>query len=145
MCAVTMCATAQTTAKPQTQTTASEKHYTQYLTTEDFQKKVCNYKTSQNKWVYEGKRPCVIDFYATWCGPCRQLAPTMEKLAQKYEGKVDIYKVDVDKEKELAGLFGITSIPTLLFVPQDTVPMIAQGVLPEATLTEVIEKALLKK
>lgn len=118
---------------------------TKYLTTADFQQKVWNYRTAEGKWKYTGSRPCIIDFYATWCGPCRQLAPVLERVAKQYENDIDIYKVDTDKERELAQVFRITSIPTLLFVPMDSIPMLMQGAPPEATLTQIIDKALLGK
>ncbi len=95
---------------------AEAKHNTIYLSTSDFIDKVDDYKTSR-EWKYKGTVPCLIDFYATWCGPCRALSPILEEVAGEYNGKVIIYKVDVDKEKELAALFNVRSIPTLLFVP----------------------------
>ncbi len=123
----------------------SETHYAKYLTTSDFREKVVDYTTANGQWIYKGERPCVIDFYATWCGPCKMIAPILEDLAKEYDGQVDIYKVDTDKEKELAALFGIRSIPTLLFVPQNALPQIAQGALPRETLVQIIDTILLGK
>ena len=88
-----------------------------HLTKADFLTKVANYETNPNEWKFLGERPALIDFYATWCGPCKMLAPVLDELADEYQGQVDIYKVDVDAEEELAALFGIRSVPSLLFVP----------------------------
>ncbi|MCQ2203845.1 MAG: thioredoxin [Bacteroidales bacterium] len=121
---------------------ADDKHFTQYLTTSDFLSKVVNYKESR-EWKYLGTRPCVIDFYATWCGPCRAIAPSLEELAEEYQDKVTIYKVDVDKEKELAAVFGIRSIPTLLLVPMADQPQVIQGAYPKDALKELINVIVL--
>lgn len=125
--------------------TAETKHYTQYLTTDAFCAQVFNYRANPQAWKFEGKRPCIIDFYATWCGPCRALAPVLEQLAKKYNGQIDVYKVDVDKEKELAAVFGISSIPSLLFVPQEGTPQMVQGAAPYEQLVQVVEAVLIKK
>lgn len=114
------------------------------LTKEDFLKKVANYEANPNEWKFLGERPALIDFYATWCGPCKRLAPVMEELAEEYAGKVDIYKIDVDSEEELAALFGVRSIPTLLFVPMNDKPQMAQGALPKNALQDAINNVLLK-
>lgn len=124
---------------------ASAGAQTQYLTTEDFLKKVANYKTNPTTWVYLGDKPCVIDFYTTWCGPCKRLAPIMEELAQEYKGKIYIYKVDTERERELANAFGISSIPTLLFCPKGEAPRMAQGLQPKEQLVEWINTILLKQ
>ena len=87
------------------------------LNTETFKQKVMNYDIHPNEWVFEGNKPAVIDFYATWCGPCQATAPIMEELAADYDGRVDFYKIDVDAQPELSALFGIRSIPSLLFIP----------------------------
>lgn len=115
-----------------------------YLTTADFKAKVFDY-TTDSVWHYKGKTPCVIDFYATWCGPCKRLSPVMEELAQEYGKQVVFYKVDVDKERELAYYFRTNSVPTLLFIPKSGKPEMAQGALPKETLVKVIDKVLLNK
>ena len=122
-----------------------EKGKTIYLTTEDFLKKVANYQENPEKWVYLGDKPCLIDFYTTWCGPCKKIAPILEELAQQYAGQIYIYKVDTEKERELAQAFGIRSIPTLLFCPMTTAPQMAKGALSKETFVKVIEEVLLKK
>ncbi len=114
-----------------------------YLSTEDFLTKVCD--VTKGEWNYIGNKPCVIDFYATWCGPCRQLSPIIEELASEYKGKVVFYKVDVDKEKNLAAAFGIHSIPTLLFCAKGEGPKLAKGFRPKDMLQQVIDAELLKK
>ncbi|MDR1676704.1 MAG: thioredoxin [Tannerella sp.] len=111
----------------------------------DFLTKVYNYEKNSDQWTYEGKRPCIIDFYADWCGPCRRIAPIMKELASVYKGKIDFYKIDVDREKELATTFGITSIPLILFVPVDGKPQAAAGFLPKETIIEQIDRFLLGK
>jgi thioredoxin 1 len=108
-----------------------------HLTKQDFLEKVMNYEKNQTEWVYEGDLPALIDFYADWCGPCRAAAPVLEELAKEYEGKIHIYKVDTEKEKELAGVFGIRSIPAFLFVPQDGKPTMSNGI---AQTTEETKK-----
>ena len=115
-----------------------------HLTKAEFLKKVANYETNPSSWVYLGQRPCMIDFYTTWCGPCKRLAPILEELSKEYAGRIDIYKVDTEKEPALAAAFGVRSIPTLLFCPMGENPQIAQGALPRETLIEVFETVLLK-
>ena len=114
-----------------------------YMTTEEFQQVVFNYKENPQQWVYESQVPCVIDFYTTWCGPCKRLAPIMAELSLKYAGMVRFYKVDIEREPELAALFGIRSIPTLLFCPTNDKPQIARGLLPKETLENAINMVLL--
>ena len=107
------------------------------LTKETFLQKIFNYE--QNKdWKYEGNVPAVIDFWAPWCEPCRMVGPIIDELSEEYEGKVNFYKVNVDDEQELAGVFGIRSIPSMLFVPKDGRPKMAVGALPKAALVETI-------
>ena len=115
------------------------------ITKAEFLKKVANYEANPTEWKYLGDKPCIVDFYTTWCGPCKRLAPIMDELAKEYEGEIYIYKVDTDKERELAAVFGIRSIPTLLFCPMGENPQIAQGALPKEQLKEAIDKVLLKK
>lgn len=111
----------------------------------EFVQKVYNYEKNPDKWVYEGSIPAIVDFYATWCGPCKALAPVLEELAKEYSGKIVIYKIDTDKERELAAAFGISSIPTLLFIPAKGDPQIAQGALPKESLKRAIDEFLLGK
>lgn len=121
-----------------------EKSDMEKLTKEAFLKKVFNYE--QNKdWKYEGDLPCLIDFYADWCGPCKMVHPVLVELSKEYEGKIVIYQIDTEAEQELAAAFGIRSIPSLLFCPADGQPQMAQGALPKATLKKAIEEILLSK
>jgi len=114
------------------------------LTKEAFLEKVFNYE--QNKeWKYEGELPCLIDFYADWCGPCKMVHPVLEELSKEYDGKIKIYQIDTEAEQELAAAFGIRSIPSLLFCPADGQPQMAQGALPKATLKKAIEEILLSE
>ena len=112
------------------------------LTKADFLTKVVNYETSPNEWNYLGDKPAIVDFYADWCGPCKMVGPVLEELAKEYEGKIYVYKVDAETEQELAAVFGIQSIPTLLFIPMNDKPQIARGALPKNTLIEVINDVL---
>lgn len=113
-----------------------------HLTTETFKQKVFNYDVNK-EWKYEGTTPCIIDFYADWCGPCKKIAPIMNQLAQEYDGKIIIYKVDTEKQQELAAAFGIRSIPSILFVPVNGQPQMAQGALPKENFVQAIEEVLL--
>ncbi|HOV71267.1 thioredoxin [Anaerorudis cellulosivorans] len=115
------------------------------LTGAVFLQKVFNYKENVNEWKYEGDKPAIVDFYATWCGPCRRTAPILDDLADEYGDDIYVYKVDVDKEPELARVFGIQSIPTFLFIPRQGNPQIAQGALPKETFKKAIEEFLLEK
>jgi len=110
----------------------------------DFLTKVVNYETTPNEWKYLGDKPAIIDFYADWCGPCRAVAPVLEELAEEYGDKIYIYKVDTDKEQELAGAFGIRSIPSILFIPMTGQPQMAQGALPKSELKKAIDEYLLQ-
>jgi len=114
----------------------------EHLTKQTFQEKVFNYEVNQ-EWKFEGKLPCLIDFYADWCGPCKMVAPILEELSKTYEGKINIYKVDTEDQQELAAAFGIRSIPSLLFCPQDGQPQMAQGALPKDSLIQAINEILL--
>jgi len=116
----------------------------EHLTKETFLEKIFNFE--QNKeWKFEGKLPCLIDFYADWCQPCKMVAPILEELSEEYKGKVDIYKIDTEVERELSAAFGIQSIPSLLFCPADGQPQMAQGALPKETMKQVIDEVLLGK
>lgn len=115
------------------------------LTRAEFLEKVANFEETPDKWVYLGDKPAIIDFYADWCGPCKMIAPILEELAAEYEGQIYIYKIDTEAEQQLAGEFGIRSIPTILFVPMGEEPQMTQGALPKDTFKKVIEEVLLKK
>ena len=112
------------------------------LSKADFLAKVVNYETTPNEWKYLGDKPAIIDFYADWCGPCRAVAPIMEELAAEYGDKLYIYKVDTDKEQELAGVFGIQSIPSILFIPMTGQPQMTQGALPKSEFKKAIAEVL---
>lgn len=114
-----------------------------HLTTQEFKDKVFNYEANR-EWKYEGTLPAIIDFYAGWCMPCKMVAPILEELANEYSGKIVVYKVDTEAEQELASVFGIQSIPTLLFIPKNGQPQIAKGALPKNTFEKVINDILLK-
>lgn len=112
------------------------------MTTQDFKDKVFNYETEQD-WKYKGQLPAIIDFYADWCGPCKMVAPILEELAREYEGKIVIYKVDTDVEQELSAVFGIQSIPTILFIGADGEPIMQPGAFPKHIFRQIIEEKLL--
>lgn len=114
------------------------------LTYSEFQKKVWNFEKHPNTFMYKGKLPAVIDFYADWCGPCRRVAPIMEKMAEEYDGQLLVYKINVDQEKELATAFGVSSIPMVLFIPLEGSPMKQVGAMQESEYKKVIEEQLLK-
>lgn len=116
-----------------------------HLTKADFLEKVANYETSPKEWKYLGDKPCLIDFYADWCGPCKAIAPVLEELADEYKDEVYIYKIDTEAEQELSAVFGIRSIPSLLFCPVDEQPQMAAGAYPKQTLKKIIDEVLLKK
>lgn len=115
----------------------------EHLTKETFLQKVFNYEVN-SEWKFEGELPCIIDFYADWCQPCKMVAPILDTLAKEYEGKINIYKVDTESEQELAGAFGIRSIPSILFVPKTGQPQMAQGALPIDSFRQAIDDVLLK-
>lgn len=110
-----------------------------------FLTKVYNYEKNQSEWVYEGEKPCIVDFYADWCGPCKKIAPVLKELAGEYKNDIIVYKINVDNEKELAAAFGIQSIPTLLFIPAKGKPQLAQGALSKEQFVEQINGFLLGK
>lgn len=114
------------------------------LTKGDFLKLVYDYEKSPQEMKYLGDKPAIVDFYADWCRPCKQIAPVLEELAKEYKGQIYIYKINVDNERELAQVFGITSIPTLIFIPENGPAQVAQGALPKESMKEVIEEVLLK-
>lgn len=109
----------------------------EHLTRQTFIEKVFDFENNE-EWVFKGKKPAIIDFYADWCGPCKIVSPILEELDREYQGLIDFYKIDTDQEQELAAMFGIRSIPTILFVPVDDQPRIAVGAMPK----DVYEKAI---
>ena len=111
------------------------------LTKETFIAKVFDYE-NEKEWKFRGDKPAIIDFYADWCGPCKTVTPILEKLAVKYEGAIDIYKIDTEDQFELAGKFGIRSIPSILFIPMEGQPEMIQGALPPASFEEGIKSVL---
>ena len=114
---------------------------TENLTKNTFLEKVVNYEKNKD-WVYEGKLPAIIDFYADWCGPCKMIAPVLEELSNEYAGKINIYKVDTEAEQELAAAFAIRSIPSMLFIPMSEQPQMANGALPKQELHKLIKEVL---
>ena len=115
----------------------------EHLTKQTFKEKIFNYELSED-WKFNGDKPCIIDFFSDWCQPCKILAPILEELATEYEGKVDFYKVNVSEEMELSSVFGIRSIPTILFCPMDEKPQMSTGLLPKNTIDRAINEILLK-
>lgn len=122
----------------------NEKMNTIKIDKAQFLEKIYNYEKNPQTWKYEGDKPAIVDFFATWCGPCKALGPVLEELAEEYEGKIYIYKVDVDQEPELSGAFGIRSVPTLLFIPANGEPSMSPGAPSKAQLKQIIEGHLLK-
>ena len=116
-----------------------------HLTKSEFLSKVANFEANPTEWKYLSDKPCIIDFYAAWCGPCKVVAPILEDLAKEYDGQIYIYKVDTEAEQDLAGAFGIRSIPSILFCPMNGAPQMAQGAMPKDSFKNVIAEVLLKK
>jgi len=113
----------------------------EHLTVDTFKEKVFNYEASKD-WKFEGDKPAIIDFYADWCGPCKIVAPILEELQEEYGDKLNIYKVDTEDQRELGAVFGIQSIPSLLFIPQEGQPQMAMGALPKETFKQAISEVL---
>ncbi|NLJ09771.1 MAG: thioredoxin [Treponema sp.] len=111
------------------------------INTEQFKEKVFNYETN-TEWKYSGDLPAIVDFYADWCGPCKMVSPILDQLSKEYEGKIRVYKVNTDEEQELSAVFGIQSIPTILFIPKEGQPQAAMGALPKAALEKAINDVL---
>lgn len=130
--------------KKETTTKKEDNMKTIHLTKEEFLTKVFNYETSK-EWKYLGDKPALIDFYASWCGPCKALAPVLEELAAEYGDEIYIYKINTEEEQELAAAFNIRSIPTLLFIPMEGQPQMAMGAMPKNSLKEAIDKVMLNK
>jgi len=115
-----------------------------HLTYNEFLKEVWDFEKDPNTFSYKGKLPAIVDFYADWCGPCRRVAPIMEKLADEYDGKLLVYKVNTDQERSLSAAFNVKSIPMVLFIPMEGQPMMQVGALPEEGYRKVVEEQLLK-
>jgi thioredoxin len=113
----------------------------EHLTMETFKAKVFDFEKNTD-WKFEGEKPAVIDFYADWCGPCKMVAPVLEELSKEYNGKLDIYKVNTEEEQELAGIFGIRSIPSILFIPMNDKPQMATGALPKDSFKQAFADVL---
>ncbi|HLO59798.1 MAG TPA: thioredoxin [Bacteroidales bacterium] len=113
-----------------------------HLSKEDFKQKVFNYETGK-EWIYSGSKPAIIDFYADWCAPCRQLSPVIEELAKEYKGQIIVYKVDTEKERELAQNLGVQALPTVLLVPMTGHPQVIMGFMPKSDLVKAIQDVLL--
>ena len=147
--ALTLSACAGTTNENKTETSNPSKEVkkmgTIHLTKAEFISKVANYEANPSEWKYLGDKPCIIDFYASWCGPCKTIAPILEELAQEYDGQIYIYKINTEEEQELAAAFGIRSIPSILFCPMNEAPQMAQGAMPKESFRQAINEVLLKK
>jgi thioredoxin len=113
-----------------------------HLDAATFKEKVFNYETNK-EWKFEGDKPVIVDFYADWCGPCKMVAPVLEELSKEYDGKIQIYKVDTEKEQELASVFGIQSIPSILFIPKEGKPQMSMGAMPKEGFIKAINEILL--
>ena len=113
----------------------------EHLTKETFLNKVFNFEKNK-EWKFDGEKPCIIDFYADWCGPCKMVAPVLEELAKDFDGKIDVFKVNTEEEQELASVFGIRSIPSFLFVPSEGAPQMAMGALPKETFIKAFKDVL---
>ncbi|MEJ5244277.1 MAG: thioredoxin [Bacteroidota bacterium] len=110
----------------------------EHLTKQTFIEKIFDYENS-NEWNFKGTKPAIIDFYADWCGPCKMVSPILEEIAKEYEGLIDIYKIDTEAEQELAMVFGIRSIPSILFIPVNDRPQMAVGAFPKDGFIKAIE------
>ena len=113
----------------------------EHLTDETFKKKIFNYEANK-EWKFEGETPAIIDFYADWCGPCKVIAPLLEELKDEYGDKLEIYKVNTEEQRELSSVFGVQSIPSLLFIPKEGQPQMAMGALPKETFKQAISEVL---
>ena len=116
----------------------------QYITQDQFRDRIFDYKRELD-WKFKGDMPCIVDFYTTWCGPCKRLAPIMEELSQTYCDQVKFYKVDTERERELAYVFGIQSIPQVLYIPMEGKPVLLKGLYPKEEIIKIIDDLLLKK
>ena len=116
----------------------------EYLTAQTFREKVWDYEKNPQEWVYNGELPCIVDFYADWCKPCKMVAPIMDDLADYYDGKVLIYKVNTDEQRELASVFQVRSIPSILFAPKEGKPAMQAGAMSKEDYIRIIDEFILK-
>ena len=116
----------------------------QHITYQDFIDKIWDFEKNPKEFIFKGKTPAIVDFYADWCGPCRKVGPIMEKLAKDYDGRLSVYEINVDHEKELSAIFQVRSIPTVIFIPMQGQPLMQVGAIPEADYRKAIEERLLK-
>lgn len=122
-----------------------EKAKPEHLTVETFKEKVFDYVKNTEEWVYEGDKPCMIDFYADWCKPCKMIAPIIDELAEEYKEDIYVYKINTEQQKELSRVFGVRSIPAVLFCPMEGKPQMTTGALPKESFKQVIDEFLLGK
>lgn len=113
-----------------------------HLTKSEFLKKIADFENNPSEWIFLGEKPAIVDFYADWCGPCKMVSPILDELADEYKDKVNIYKVNTEKEPELAAAFGIRSIPSILFIPKNGQPQMAQGAMPKTSFEHAIKEVL---
>lgn len=113
-----------------------------HLTKSEFLKKIADFENNPSEWIFLGDKPAIVDFYADWCGPCKMVSPILDELADEYKDKVNIYKVNTEKEPELAAAFGIRSIPSILFIPKNGQPQMAQGAMPKTSFEHAIKEVL---
>lgn len=143
---LTACGNTQNKEKEHNKTVKTEKIMKPvHLTKAEFLTKVVNYETTPNEWKYLGDKPAIVDFYADWCGPCKMVAPVLEELQAEYGDSIVVYKVNTDEEQELAAVFGIRSIPSLLFIPMNEKPQMTQGAMGKGDLKKAIDTVLLHK
>ena len=113
-----------------------------HLTLKEFKEQIFDFEKNSEKWEYKGTKPAIIDWYASWCGPCKMIAPILEEISKEYEDKIDVFKIDVDAEQELAAAFGIRSIPSLLFIPMNDQPQMSVGGMSKTQITDIIKDFL---
>lgn len=133
------------TAKAESQQGQSSKASASPIKTIDakyMREHIFDYRENPTRFVFKGKKPAILDFYADWCGPCRQLSPRLVEIAKKYEGQVDVYKINIDNEEELAKVFGVRSIPMLLFIPMDETPIQHSGALSIEQLDQAVQQII---
>lgn len=135
---------AQSDKSTQTTEATIEEGKTIHLNKDLFIERIMDFETNKEQWVYRGDKPAIIDFYADWCKPCKLIAPIMEELADEYKGQIYVYKIDTQVERELASIFGIRSIPAVLFIPMEGKPQMSTGALPKETFKSAIDDFLLK-